>query len=104
MKFLDQLSELSATLIGPAGPPGRSRTGPPGPPGAQGPTGLTNLIRGPSVSACVILAFKAWTVSWSQRHYFFYQIEVIIKNVMVSFSQIIKLKKASLSDSERPLL
>lgn len=38
----DQLSELSATLVGPPGPPGRSKPGRPGPPGVQGPPGISN--------------------------------------------------------------
>lgn len=38
---LDQLTELSATLIGPPGPPGPSRPGRPGPPGVQGPSGIS---------------------------------------------------------------
>lgn len=37
---VDQLSELTATLVGPPGPPGRSKPGRPGPPGQQGPPGL----------------------------------------------------------------
>ena len=37
---VDQLSELTATLVGPPGPPGRSKPGRPGPPGHQGPPGL----------------------------------------------------------------
>jgi len=37
---VDQLSELTATLVGPPGPPGRSKPGRPGPPGLQGSPGL----------------------------------------------------------------
>lgn len=40
----DQLTELSATLIGPPGPPGQSRPGRPGPPGAQGPSGIPAVL------------------------------------------------------------
>jgi len=40
MQYLDQLAELTATLVGPPGVPGRGKPGRAGPPGTQGPTGL----------------------------------------------------------------
>ena len=38
--FSDQLTELTARLVGPPGLPGRGRPGRPGQPGLQGATGL----------------------------------------------------------------
>jgi hypothetical protein len=46
--FSDQLTELTARLVGPPGLPGHGRPGRPGQPGLQGATGLKKKFQSPA--------------------------------------------------------
>lgn len=69
MNVLEQLSELSQSLVGPPGPPGRSKLGRPGAPGPQGAAGGSLQYQSLASLTCQIVSLTFYLSSQQQEKY-----------------------------------